>query len=133
MASWPKHVSNPARPLTAREREILAFLLSVDTAGIQELRQQVDRALAVPWDCGCASIDLVVDRDTAPPSAFNGVIESHTVQKHDPKRRLDLIVWIGDGFLTGVEIADHVEPHGKFSKVFPPASGFDPPHVRDDV
>ena len=61
------------------------------------------------------------------------MIEARTKQKDDPKRLFDLILWIDDGFLASVEIADHVEPHGKVSKVFPPPASFDPPHVRDDV
>jgi hypothetical protein len=133
MASWAMQDTKPARALKAREREILEFLLTVEIPGVEQLRLQVDHARAVPWDCGCASIDLVVDRNAAPASALDTVIETRTEKKDDPKRLLDLILWIDDGFLSSVEIADHVEPHGKVSKVFPPPSSFDPPRVRDDA
>jgi len=125
--------NEPARPLTAREREILDFLLSVETAGIEELRQQADHARVVPWSCGCASIDISVDQGAAPtPSAIaiSPAIESQTKQKDDLELFFELLLWVDNGFLSGVEIVDYSETHGGASRVFPPASDFDPPRVR---
>jgi Cysteine-rich CPCC len=121
-----------SRPLSPREREILEFLLSVEVPGITELRQQVDHALAVPWKCGCASIDLIVDRETAPASsiAANPAIETTTTEKDDPERYFDLLVWVEAGFLSGLEIVDYGESHGAASAVFPPPADFDPPRAR---
>jgi len=39
---------------------------------------------------------------------------------------------VDDGYLAGVEIVDHAEPHGKLSRVFPSPSEFDPPLVRGE-
>jgi hypothetical protein len=120
------------RPLDRREREILDFLLTVDTPGISELRQQTDHVLAVPWKCGCASIDLIVDRGAAPASAVTvrPTVETTTNERNDPDRIFDLLLWVDDGYLSGVEIVDYTETHGEASGVFPPVSDFATPQVR---
>src|SRR4051812_4259662 len=111
-----------ARPLDRREREILDFLLTVETPGIDELRQQAKHARAVPWTCGCASIDLVVDREAAPASrvTVRPAVEAATKERNDPDRAFDLLLWVDDGYLSGVEIVDYTETHGEASGVFPP-------------
>ena len=120
------------RPLDRREREILDFLLTVDTPGISELRQQAEHVLAVPWKCGCASIELIVDREAAPASAakVRPAVETTTKERDDPDRIFDLLLWVDDGYLSGVEIVDYTENHGEASGVFPPVSDFEPPQVR---
>ena len=62
---WRLHhnVREDFRPLTDREREILELLLSAELPGIEELREQVAYVRAARWNCGCASFDVVVDRE----------------------------------------------------------------------
>jgi hypothetical protein len=47
------------RPLTAREREVLDALLSVDFEGVEELRGEAGQAVVVGGcGCGCPSVDF---------------------------------------------------------------------------
>lgn len=66
VADADHQVREDFRPLSDREREILELLLSVELPGIEELREQVAFARAARWDCGCASFDVIVDRERAP-------------------------------------------------------------------
>lgn len=64
------HVREDFPKLTDREREILQLLLSAELPGIEELREQVAYARAARWNCGCASFDVVVDRERARRSSI---------------------------------------------------------------
>jgi hypothetical protein len=61
------------RPLSEREADTLAFMLSVDFEGGAALREQASRAVVVEQcTCGCATIDLAIPDDApaavgAPP------------------------------------------------------------------
>ena len=47
------------RPLTVRERDVLAVLLSVEFDGVERLRREADSARVVgACGCGCPSIDF---------------------------------------------------------------------------
>jgi hypothetical protein len=120
------------RPLTAREREILDFLLSAEVPGVRELREQAATALAVPWDCGCASIDLTVDRTGTRASRVAGrpAIEAASKERGVPEQTFDLLLWVDDGWLSGVEIVDYGESHGAHSATFPPPEHFGSPEAR---
>jgi hypothetical protein len=128
----PNHGREAQRSLTRREREILGFLLSVDTPGIAELRQQAKSAVAIPWDCGCASIDLIVDRETASASSIRKrpAIETTSKERSDASRALDHLLWVEDGWLSAIEIVDYLERHQDSPETFPPPSDFDPPLAR---
>jgi hypothetical protein len=127
----PDGTERPTRPLSAREREILAFLLSVDVEGMDELRKQADVVVARPWTCGCASVDLVVE-GAAPRSSISTrpAVESATVEREDPEQTFDLLLWVEDGLLSGMEIVDYGDKHGEHSQVFPPPDAFEPPRPR---
>lgn len=119
------------RPLSQREREVLDHLLSVETPGVEELRQQAATALAVPWDCGCASIDLIVDRSATLKSTIRArpAIESYSRERHDEHGILDLLVWVDDdGWLSAVEIVDYGEKHGLLHEI-PHPRHFDAPQA----
>lgn len=117
------------RPLTEREREILDFLLSVEMPGVEALREQASVAQAKPWDCGCASIDLVVDQERAPQSsiAVRPAIEANSKDRDEPHRIFDLLVWVDDGWLSGVELVEYgFDRHADAPDVFPPPTDFEP-------
>ena len=121
------------RPPTAREREILDFLLSADATGIDELRKQAASARVARWSCGCASFNVVVDRERAPRSMIttSPAVEAFSTERADPERALDLLLWVEDGWLAGVEIVDYVARHGEDSpKEIPPRESWSDPQAR---
>lgn len=118
------------RPPTSREREILEMLLSVEMPGIEELRAQVPSARVARWNCGCASFNIEVDRSAVPRSEItrNPAIDAQSKQREDPLTAFDLLVWVEDGWLAGVEIVDYVERHGEDSPdEIPPPVDWQPP------
>jgi hypothetical protein len=121
------------RPLTGREREILEMLLSVPAPGVEELRAQVPHAEAARWSCGCASFALKVDRERAPRSSATArpFAEAATHEREDASRTFDLLLWVEDGWLSGVEIVDYVDRHGDDSpEEIPPANDWEAPRPR---
>jgi hypothetical protein len=121
------------RRLTGREREILEMLLSVEVAGIDELRAQVPYLEAARWGCGCASFALRVDRERAPCSSITArpAVEAITKERDDVNSTFDLLLWVDDGWLTGVEIVDYVDRHGEESPdEIPPPDAWDAPQTR---
>lgn len=118
------------RPLTSREREVLDFLLSVETPGVDELRRQADFTLAKSWDCGCASIDLIVDQERSPRSSITRrpALEAASKEREEPKQVFDLLLWVDDGWLSGIELVEYgFERHEDAPDVFPEPNNFDPP------
>lgn len=92
-----------------------------------ELRQQAAAALATPWDCcGCASIELTVDRDAAPQSAIRRmgpVVEAKANERAE--RFAELLLWVDDGWLAALEVVNYEDdpPLGEL----PPPTHFDAP------
>lgn len=118
------------RLLTPREREVLDFLLSIETPGVEELRQQADFTLARSWDCGCASIDLIVDQERGPRSSIakRPAIEAASKEREDPERIFDLLLWVDDGWLSGMEMVEYgFDRHEDAPDTFPEPSDFEPP------
>jgi hypothetical protein len=126
------NVREEYRPLTKREREILELLLSVDAEGIEELRAQVPHALGARWNCGCASFNLIVDKARAPRSTVtrSPLSEAESMERDDPDHYFELLLWVNDGWLSGVEIVDYVEQHGVQSpQEIPPLDHWKAPHL----
>src|SRR5438876_980018 len=119
------------RPLTAREREILGFLLSVHVPGIEELRGQADFAVARHRAAGDASIYLGVDRERASrsvlaPSHLEIAAWSRRAKEPgDPYFELSL--WANEGWLETIEIIPYTDT--AWPEVFPPPGDFEPPEV----
>ena len=62
------------RALTARERDALGYLLAADFPGVEALRRQATVATVTDGcACGCATIDLSVDSNLAPPAVATRV------------------------------------------------------------
>jgi hypothetical protein len=134
LARRPSGVREEYRPLTEREREIVAMLLTFDAPGIEALRSQVPHARAARWGCGCASFDFQVDRKHAPRSSIttSPAIEAVTKERDDVAAAFDLLLWIDDGWLAGVEIVDYVERHGDESPdEIPPPGAWNEPSLRE--
>jgi hypothetical protein len=120
-------------PLSERQREVLDFLLSVDHPGVTELRRQTEFALAKPWDCGCASIDLTVDQTRAPQASITAspAVEAESKERDDPLRVFDLLLWVKDGWLAGIELVEYgYDRHEDAPKAFRPPMDFNDPHTR---
>jgi hypothetical protein len=125
--------SDPAqvpRPLTPREAEILQFMLSPDGPRLAPLRDQAEVATVVrTCGCGCATIDLAVDRiKTKPAIGLSRVpIETVSLEQADARATFFLDLFLENGWLSSLEISylDTIPSE------FPPASAFRPPTVRE--
>ena len=113
---------NDARPLTEAEAAALSFMLTPDFPGFEQLRAQAKSARVVGrCSCGCASIDIAVDRANTPPALVGPQRVAATATSRDP-RVTHLMLWVEGGYLSGLELAwlDMTEE-------FPPPEMFDPP------
>jgi hypothetical protein len=107
--------SDLPRPLTARERAVLDFLLTADVPDVEVLRIQAQTARVTGYcGCGCPSITLEVDRESAPQSALGDrlAVETHS-DPEDPEDTLWLFLWTRDGWLSYLEISwiSEASPH----------------------
>jgi hypothetical protein len=123
-------VSGGPRALTQREREILLYLLSVESPGVAELRQQAETALAASWECcGCASIELTVDRLAAPRSIVSGLaIEASANERAE--QFFELLLWVDDGWLSAIEVVNYLEQQEQPPGEIPPPAELGPPTAR---
>ncbi|MEO8969350.1 MAG: hypothetical protein ABI427_17665, partial [Solirubrobacteraceae bacterium] len=96
------------RPFSEREEAILRLMLSVDGPGIGALREQADAAMVVGrCSCGCATVDLAVDRSRAPRSLLtqSPIVETQTkpgAAEHNVP--VDVLLFLDDGWLSSLEI-----------------------------
>jgi len=116
------------RVLSADEARVMDQLLSLDFPGASELRLQQAHARVVGrCQCGCATVDLAVDVSSAPPAL--GVpspipAEAEVVGEGDQPVG-GVIVFLKDGYLSGLEIYSYGEP----IRAWPPAGSLRP-YVR---
>lgn len=93
--------SGAMRPLSEVERQVLNVMLTQDFPGAVELRAQVNAARVVRiCDCGCPTVDLVVDGDV--PIA---TVTSRTPVNAEVAGVVGggLMVFVDDGRLSGLE------------------------------
>ena len=130
------------RPLTDREADTLAFMLSADFEGGAALREQASRAVVVEQcTCGCATIDLAIPDDA--PAAVDPppvpVLQTHA--RDMDARPVGLLLFVRDGRLSSLEIVwyDESQMTGEFPDpgfwappTAPPgfATGADEPDVQ---
>ncbi len=89
------------RPLSEVEREVLNVMLAGDFPGAFELRGQVDAArVSRRCDCGCPSVDLVVEGDVPLAPVVSRTPVNANV---DGVLGGGLIVFVDDGRLSGLE------------------------------
>ena len=117
------------RPLSDREAETLRFMLSPDDPQLVPLREQAEVAVVEDMcPCGCATIDLAVDRERARPAPglHSAVVNAWTPQFDPSKGPHELILFLEHGWLSSLEVVYYTnDPPTEF----PPIDRFDPPHV----
>jgi len=115
------------RPLTIRENEILAFLLSAEFPDVEKLRRQAQTAQVIGrCECGCATIDLRVDDSmpTADEVGQSNAVDAAGRPAPDDGPPLELILFVKSGRLSSIEIVCYGDsPVGEF----PSPDAFEPP------
>jgi hypothetical protein len=112
------------RALTDREREVLDFMLSFNDPRVEPLRGQARTAQVVGHcDCGCATIDLQVDRAATKPSRLGSPALDATNGQLPP---CELILFLDEGWLSSLEIVYY---DGQPPAEFPPAASFGRPWI----
>lgn len=125
------HPDEFPRQLTPREAEVLDFMLGVDDPRVAPLREQRKSVVATGvCGCGCASIDLAVDRERYEPAAICGQPISAELNPAKaavayPNESYGLLIFLDQGWLSLLEVSWHEKPPAEF----PPANAFDPPEV----
>jgi hypothetical protein len=114
------------RPLSEREADTLAFMLSVDFEGGASLREQASQAVVVEQcTCGCATIDLAIPGDApvvvdAPPVPL---VQTHA--RDMDEHPVGLLLFVRDGRLASLEIVWYDE--SQITGEFPAAEFWAPP------
>ena len=106
------------RPLTDAESQVLSSLLALDFHGVSELRCQAASARVVgTCSCGCASVELEVDKEQCPPSSAGRPIPAEaSVLDASGNPIGGVIVFLTAGYLSYLEIYSFDKP----IDVFPP-------------
>jgi hypothetical protein len=120
------------RPLSEREATTLEFVLSVDDPRVWPLREQSQFVVVNGrCPCGCATVDLEVDRTKSQPATelahLRMAIGSHGPGGGDGPF-FAFYLFLDDGWLSSLELVymSSVPP-----AVFPPTDGFGPPMVSE--
>jgi hypothetical protein len=103
------------RPLESSEASILDMLLAPDFPGAVELRAQIpDCRVVGRCDCGCPAVNLQVVGSATVRSLVNtrqrrapceGVVIGE-----DGKEVADIMVFVADGYLSGLEYVPYGKP-----------------------
>ena len=89
------------RPLSETKRQVLGVMLAMDFPGAPELRAQVPSTVVSRFcNCGCPSVDLVVEGDVPPATVTSRVPVNAEV---DGVLGGGPIVFVDDGRLSGLE------------------------------
>jgi hypothetical protein len=105
------------RPLTEREADTLAFMLSAEFPGDAALRGQVERAVVVEQcTCGCATIDLAIPDDAAVAVDASPAPVVQTHARDMDEHPVGLLLFVRDGRLASLEIIwyDESQMTGEF-------------------
>jgi hypothetical protein len=116
------------RALISDEIRVMDQLLSLDFPGASELRLQQAHARVVGrCQCGCATVDLAVDVSSAPPARGvpSPIPAEAEVVGEDEQPVGGVIVFLKDGYLSGLEIYSHGAPISEW-----PATDKLRPYVR---
>ena len=95
------------RPLCTDERRVLEALLRLDVRDAETLRHQLPHASVTgACDCGCGTVELVVDRDAAAPVSPNGHGPRPEASAFDENGRPvgGVILHLEDGYMDVLEI-----------------------------
>ena len=108
----------PGRRLSEAESQVLTSLLALGFSGVTELRCQALSARVVgKCSCGCASVELEVDKEQCPPSSASRPIPAQaTVLDPSGNPVGGVIIFLEGGYLSYFEIYSFDKPIA----VFPP-------------
>ncbi|HEY6470305.1 MAG TPA: hypothetical protein VI434_11100 [Candidatus Dormibacteraeota bacterium] len=101
------------RPLSDTERGVLESLLAQDFDGAVALRSQLPHANVVgACTCGCVTVALAVDKETAEPAAIGGrLIRAEATILDDMNEPIGgVIVFLRDGYLSMLEAYSYGDP-----------------------
>ena len=120
------------RKLTRREAQVLDYILAVDDRRVEPLRRQRKSAVVTGMcGCGCASIDLAVDRQGTDPAdlcsqPLSADLTNEAMAKWpEPNEAFGLLLFLDEGWLSLLEIWWIQKPPAEF----PPPSAFTLPRV----
>jgi hypothetical protein len=117
------------RPLTEREAEILDFLLGINEHRLAPLREQARTAVvAGTCACGCATIDLAVDRESGGPANLCSPVVSADSRPNTGVPAVGLLLFLDEGWLSLLEIWYIDAPPAEF----PAATVFHTPRFECD-
>ena len=106
------------RDLADEEKAVLEALLSLEFEGAQELRAQLATVKLVgQCECGCATIELDVDRAHAPQAAIEGLVPAEGSVRRPGSDEVQggIILFASNGYLSALEIYNFDdEPIRKF-------------------
>ena len=98
------------RALRAEEQQTLDFLLGAPLPGMDELRRQVPGLRVVgDCDCGCATVDLLPDKDRVPRAVtkFSRVAVEAFSRESAAAHPAELLLHVIDGWIAELEIVDY--------------------------
>lgn len=117
------------RPLSEREADTLAFMLSVDFEGGAALREQASRAVvAEQCTCGCATIDLAIPDDAPAAVGAPPVPMVQTHARDMDAQPVGLFLFVRDGRLSSLEIVWYDE--AQTTAEFPDREFWEPPTAQ---
>lgn len=97
------------RELTASERALLTFLLTADFPGRDELLQQARKVKATgDCDCGCGTIDLVVESN-GPRATVREPVPVEAWKRGTGA--VDVMLFVRNGLLSMLEVVDYDTDH----------------------
>lgn len=118
MNAEPDDAGSPfPRSLTGREAETLEFMLSAAFPGDEVLREQASRAVVIEQcTCGCATIDLGLERDAPVAPEIQGAPLIQTRARDMDEHSVALMLFVRDGRLSSLEIVwyDESQITGEF-------------------
>jgi hypothetical protein len=103
---WLGSMTYP-RPLSARERAVLDFLLAGADDRLAPLRTQAKTAIVTGMcECGCPTMYLDVDHALVPAPLVSPAVESGTRQtaEMDPRSYVGVILFLEQGDLSSLEL-----------------------------
>ncbi len=99
------------RPLTELEVGVVTKLLSSGTPEARRFLAQLPYARVVAtWGVGSPSVDLEIGPGAVPVSgSTDGILAGGAVRDADGAPVGEVLVWVGDGWLSGIEYASYTD------------------------
>lgn len=97
------------RPLTQPERELIAYLLSINFPGADTLRSQLDHSTAIDDDSFAPSLELVVDQSVSTPASVVEPVPVEALSRlpYDNEDAFEVLLFVRNGWLAGLDITGY--------------------------